>query len=174
MLDIARRSIEYGLRNDQPPRIISTDFEETLRMEMATFVTLKLNEQLRGCIGTTRPIAPLVNSINDNAYSAAFHDPRFTPLTRKEFWSVHISISVLTPSKVLEFDTEQELLQKLRPGTDGLIIEKQGRRATFLPAVWESIPDKTAFLSHLKNKAGLELSELPDRAWTYQSIQIHE
>lgn len=174
LLKVARQSINYGLENDHPQLINAMDFEEPLRVEMATFVTLKTDGQLRGCIGTTRPISPLVTSINHNAWSAAYHDPRFAPLTEKEFEAVHISISVLTPSSALVFNTEQELLQKLRPGTDGLIIEKQGQRATFLPSVWELIPDKMTFLAHLKNKAGMKLTEIPDQAWTYQSIQIQE
>ena len=145
-----------------------------LREEMATFVTLKIDGQLRGCIGNTHAISPLVTSINNNAWSAAYHDPRFNPLTDREFGAVKISISVLSPSTAISFRTEQELLQILCPGTDGLIIEKQGQRATFLPAVWETLPEKTQFLAHLKNKAGMKLSDIPERAWTYRCIHFQE
>lgn len=174
LLKVARQSIDYGLKNDHPQCINAMDFDEPLRVDMASFVTLKIDSQLRGCIGTTRPISPLVTGINNNAWSAAYRDPRFTPLSENEFEEVHISISILTPTITLEFRSEQELLDKLRPGEDGLIIEKQGQRATFLPSVWESLPDKSTFLNHLKNKAGMKLSEVPERAWVYQSIQFEE
>ena len=107
----------------------------------ATFVTLKISEKLRGCIGTIEAKYPLARSTAEYAYAAAFRDPRFKPLTEDEYDKITLSISILTPAEPIEFDSDAQLLQQLNPDVDGLIIESGQRSATFLPAVWESLPD---------------------------------
>lgn len=121
----------------------------------AAFVTLKKAGQLRGCIGSLSAHRPLAEDVSENAYAAAFRDPRFPPLRSEELDGLEISISVLTPPQRLSFASEQELLAQLRPGVDGLILTEGGRRGTFLPSVWESYPEPAVFLRHLKMKAGL-------------------
>jgi uncharacterized protein len=112
---------------------------------------------------------PLASVTAMHAYNAAFRDPRFPGLTHTEFLRTDISISVLTEKTPLHFESEQSLLDNLQAGTDGLIIAKGPRKATFLPAVWESLPDPEQFLRQLKLKAGIAAHETPDRAWTYGS-----
>jgi AmmeMemoRadiSam system protein A len=100
-------------------------------------------------------IRPLAHDIAENAYSAAFKDPRFPPLASHEFDDLEIHLSILTPASPILFSSEQNLLSQLQPGIDGLILEEGHRRGTFLPSVWESLPEPEQFLRHLKQKAGL-------------------
>ncbi|MDH3354086.1 MAG: AmmeMemoRadiSam system protein A [Chromatiales bacterium] len=155
LLQLARNAIRYGLDNGKPLTIDPDNFEEALKKMRACFVTLHLDGSLRGCIGSLEAYQPLIEDIAQNAYSAAFRDPRFSPLTKSEFDSITIDLSILTPASEMHFDSEANLLEQIRPNIDGLIIEDQGRRGTFLPSVWEQLPDKTEFLTHLKIKAGL-------------------
>lgn len=123
--------------------------------ERASFVTLEIDGHLRGCIGMLEACRPLAEDVAKNAIAAAFHDPRFPPLTYKEFESIEIHISVLSPPEEIYFTSEADLLAQIRPGIDGLILEEGVRPGTFLPSVWEELPDKTQFFAHLKLKAGL-------------------
>lgn len=174
LLTTARISIRHGLEKSAGLQLSVDDYPESLREIRATFVTLKIANQLRGCIGTTEAIAPLVVSVSDNAFASAFRDPRFQPLTHDEFNLVHIGISILTPNTPVAFTCEYDLFAQLRPGVDGLIIEKNNYRATFLPSVWEQLPNPEDFLRQLKLKAGMHLDQSPERAWVYQSISIEE
>lgn len=122
--------------------------------ERATFVTLTLDGNLRGCIGRLEACRPLVEDVVENARAAAFGDPRFAPLSKDEFETLEIHISVLSPSEEMVFVSEADLLEQIRPGVDGLILQEGGQRGTFLPSVWEELPDKELFLMHLKMKAG--------------------
>ena len=126
-----------------------------LMEKRATFVTLTLAGNLRGCIGMLEACRPLAEDVAQNAVSAAFHDPRFPPLSRDEFDDLKISISVLSPPQEMTFSSEADLLEKIRPGVDGLILQEGFRKGTFLPSVWEELPDKEMFFEHLKLKAGL-------------------
>jgi len=126
-----------------------------LKEKRATFVTLTLNGNLRGCIGMLEACRPLVEDVAENAVSAAFHDPRFPPLSREEFDDLKISISVLSPPQEMIFSDEADLLEKIRPGIDGLILQEGFRKGTFLPSVWEELPETERFFEHLKLKAGL-------------------
>lgn len=134
--------------------------DEALRQSVGTFVTLKSEGQLRGCIGNLEAVETLVESVARNALSAAFHDHRFPPLTAEEWPHIHIDISVLTPAGKLEYRDADELVERLRPGIDGVILQVGAARATFLPQVWEQLPDPALFLDHLCLKAGL-----PKEAW---------
>lgn len=155
LLEIAQQSIAYGLENHQSLPVEPNEYTETLQQKRATFVTLHIADQLRGCIGTLTAQQSLVEDISHNAYAAAFRDPRFSPLEHSEYPDLHYHISVLSDSSKIQFSSEAELLEQLRPGIDGLVLEDNGHRGTFLPSVWEQLPEPTDFLDHLKQKAGL-------------------
>lgn len=135
----------------------------------ACFVTLLKDGQLRGCIGTLEAHQSLGQDIIDNARRAAFSDPRFAPVSETELARLTLEVSVLTEPVALEVADENSLLASLRPGEDGLIVEYGGRRATFLPSVWEQLPEPRQFVAALKRKAGLaaELDAGMMRWWRY-------
>jgi len=121
----------------------------------ATFITLKEGGRLRGCIGSLEARRPLLDDICHNAVAAAFRDSRFPPLVESELNKIGVEISVLSEAKPMDFFDELDALAQLRPGVDGIILEWGLHRATFLPQVWEDLPQPQYFLTHLKNKAGL-------------------
>lgn len=157
LLDVARASIQHGLRHRRALTVNPDDYPETLRPLRATFVTLETGGQLRGCIGALVAYQPLVQDVAAHAYAAAFEDPRFPELRPDEFPNLEIFISVLSPPEPMRCNSEEDLLKQVRPGVDGLILQFHQYRATFLPAVWESLPDPYVFLAQLKHKAGLPL-----------------
>ena len=171
LLKLARDSISYGLKNSKALTIKVQNFEDELRQNRACFVTLHKNNQLRGCIGSLEAQRALVLDVCENAYSAAFRDLRFNRLQESEFDQLALSISVLTPSTEIDFDSEQDLLGKIQPGIDGLILQEGYHRGTFLPSVWEQLPDPAEFLQHLKIKAGLSANFWSDtiRVSLYQT-----
>jgi len=126
-----------------------------LRASGASFVTLKKGGELRGCIGSLEAVRAVGDDVQANATAAAFHDPRFAPLQDYEFDAVRIEVSLLSAAATLSFRDENDALAQLAPGRDGLIFEYAGHRATFLPQVWEQLPEPRAFLGQLKHKAGL-------------------
>lgn len=156
LLAVAREAIARGFTEGAPWSPEPSAYPTALRVPAATFVTLERCGALRGCIGTLTAHQPLVADVAEHAFGAAFHDPRFAPLAAAEWPDTAVSISVLSPPVPLAFADEQDLLRQIRPGQDGLILEDQGHRATFLPAVWESLPEKADFWRHLKAKAGLQ------------------
>ena len=173
-MGVARDTIAHGLTHGRPLPVRASDYEEALRAVRATFVTLQIGGQLRGCIGALEARMPLVEDVAQHAFAAAFQDPRFSPLSEKEFPQLDIHISILTPSEPIEFQGEADLLNQLHPRKDGLTIVKGGRRATFLPSVWESLPEPRQFLQHLKIKAGISDldADEPLRAWRYTTESI--
>ena len=174
LLRLARDSIAYGLSEGKPLPVRAEDYEQVLREVRASFVTLHLEGQLRGCIGALAARLPLVEDVAEHAFAAAFRDPRFPPLTEGELPQVDLHISILTPSEPMSIADEADLLRQLRPGVDGLIIAKGDKRATFLPSVWESLPDPAQFLAHLKIKAGIGEAENDEslKAWRYTTESI--
>jgi AmmeMemoRadiSam system protein A len=126
-----------------------------LRAPGATFVTLMREGKLRGCIGTLEARRPLAEDVAENAVSAAFSDPRFTPLTRDELGDTEIEVSLLSAAEPLPVDDEAAVLAQLRPGIDGVIFEYGRHRSTFLPQVWEQLAEPAEFMAQLKYKAGL-------------------
>ncbi|MEW6331800.1 MAG: AmmeMemoRadiSam system protein A [Pseudomonadota bacterium] len=154
LLQLAADSIRKGLCGETLS-VRAADYPEPLQALRATFVTLHVDARLRGCIGTLEARQTLVQDVASNAYSAAFRDPRFSSLTWTEFERLDIHISVLSPPEPMQFATEDELVAQLRPRVDGLIIEEGYSRGTFLPSVWEQLPDPREFLRQLKHKAGL-------------------
>lgn len=155
LLDLAAASIRHGLRHHTPLTPEVTGYPEPLREPRACFVTLRIDGELRGCIGSLEAYQALVLDVAHNAFAAAFRDPRFSPLHEAEFPALEIHISVLSPPTPLQFLDETDLLRQLRPGVDGLILTVQGHRGTFLPSVWESLPRPEVFFNQLKRKAGL-------------------
>lgn len=121
----------------------------------ASFVTLSMNQRLRGCIGSLQAHRPLLLDVKANAYAAAFRDPRFSPLTLAEFDTTEIEISLLSAQQPLQFKNENEALAQLRPMVDGVVFQYGHYRSTFLPQVWEQLPKAEIFMSQLKQKAGL-------------------
>lgn len=174
LVEIAHASIQRGLGGAGPLRPDPADYAPPLQALRAAFTTLSLDGSLRGCIGTTEAIAPLVTAVADSAFSAAFHDPRFTPLTRLEYERVELSLSLLSAPQPLMFASEEELLSQVRPGVHGLTIARGGNKGTFLPSVWEQITSPSTFLQQLKRKAGLGEAEAPEQAWTYTTESIGE
>ena len=173
LLRLARFGIHRHFDSESEQQFME-EIIPSLKQELACFVTLKIETALRGCIGNMEPHSSLYATVLRNAHSAAFHDPRFNPLTEQELSDINISISVLNKPQALPFANEIDLLSKLKKNIDGLVIEKDNKRATFLPAVWESIQQPEQFLNQLKLKAGMELSDSPDRAYIYQTISISE
>jgi AmmeMemoRadiSam system protein A len=155
LLALARESIAHGLAHGRALAVDPTDYAPQLQAQRAAFVTLHEHGQLRGCIGHLEAVQPLVRDVVENAFAAAFRDPRFPPVTAGELEALHIEISVLTIPQPMQFASEADLLAQIEPGRDGLILEEGRARGTFLPSVWASLPQPEAFLRHLKLKAGL-------------------
>ncbi|EKE00917.1 MAG: AMMECR1 protein [uncultured bacterium] len=168
ILDTADNAIKFGLENHRVLKVKPEDYPEKLRAPGASFVTLEINGQLRGCVGSLEAYQPLIQDVAQNAYSAAFRDPRFYPLTVDEYPNITKHISVLSKPEGVSFASEEDLLKQIRPGVDGLILSDRGYRGTFLPAVWESLPTPELFLQHLKQKAGL-----PANYWS-ETIKIEK
>ena len=159
LLDVARRTIEEQLFNRKGPKKSDVDFPGIFNAHRGTFVTLTIQGGLRGCIGHITPQETLLEGIKANAINAAFKDPRFRPLNKKEWKNVKIEVSILTDPKPLSYTGANDLLEKLRPDVDGVILKKGYHQSTFLPQVWEQLPKKEEFLTHLCQKAGLEGDE---------------
>ncbi len=155
LLQLARASIQHGLKYGPAIGVNHQDFSKRLCEHGAAFVTLEKHQKLRGCIGSVEAYRPLVDDVAEHGWNAAFKDPRFSPLTPEEFDHLQIEISVLTKAEEMVFHSEQDFIRQIVPGEDGLILEDGYHRSLFLPAVWEKLPDIDSFLSHLKQKAGL-------------------
>lgn len=157
LLDAAWTSIEQGLVHRRLFPIEVSRYPPRLQVDRGVFVTLTVEGHLRGCVGTLDAQSPLIANVAEYAHAAGFADPRFPELTWSEFSLVDVQVSVLSELQPVRFTSESDLLDQLRPGIDGLLLEEQGRRSTFLPAVWKRLPEKRRFLFELKRKAGLPL-----------------
>lgn len=159
LLKIACDSLQNGVKNGKALRIDTTEFDNSLIENRATFVTLHKehanNKELRGCIGSLIAHQPLVIDVAENAYSAGFRDPRFPALTNDELEVLEVHISILTPPELMSFTSRDDLLEQIRPNVDGLILSDGFSRGTFLPSVWEQLPGQEEFLQNLLMKAGL-------------------
>jgi len=151
LLDVAWRTLAADLGGESAPLPAAAWLQE----QGACFVTLHRGGELRGCIGSMLAHRPLVEDVQVNTRAAAFGDPRFPPLQARELEDLSIEISLLSTLEPMEFESEADLIRQLRPGVDGLLLEHDLHRGTFLPAVWRSLPDSQFFLSKLKAKAGL-------------------
>ena len=159
LITVARKTIENRLFNRKDQSQSDADVSPKYSERRGTFVTLTIDGNLRGCIGHIIPQESLIKGVRVNAINAAFRDPRFRPLSNKEWERIKIEVSILTDPKPLDYSDADDLLNKLRPGIDGVIIKKGFSQATFLPQVWEQLPDKKEFLTHLCTKARLDGSE---------------
>lgn len=155
LITVAWDSIRHGLAHGAPLRPDRAAFPTVLRAHRAAFVTLHHFHSLRGCVGHLDPCMPLVLDVAENAFAAAFRDPRFSGLEPWEFHGLTLEVSVLSIPEPMHFRDETDLLRQLRPGVDGLILSEGAARGTFLPAVWEALPEPRQFLTELKRKAGL-------------------
>jgi len=155
LLQIARQSISNGLAQGSPLDVVQHALEGVLGRPLGVFVTLTQGNALRGCIGSMETHEPLAKSVAESAFGAAFRDPRFPQLEVHELDETHIGISILSPMEPLAYTSRSELLAGLRPHTDGLLLQDREHRSTFLPQVWQQLPDPEAFLDQLLLKAGL-------------------
>ena len=173
LLDLARKTLESIVRGDDspPPK---PDIARLAR-NYGCFVTLNSHGRLRGCIGNIEPVKPLYKSVYDNTINAAFHDPRFPKVRAAETGDITIEVSVLTRPAPLEFKSPEDLLEKLVPLEHGVILKMGARQSTFLPQVWEQLPDKQMFLEHLSMKAGASKDEWKRaEVWVYKAVHFSE
>ncbi len=168
LLHIARVAIENAVMGKVAPPIDQTSLTQALREQGSSFVTLTIHGELRGCIGALEAYQPLVEDVREHAIAAALNDPRFPPLTHKELSRIQIEVSRLTSPQELEYSDSDDLLKKLRPHVDGVILKHGHRRATFLPQVWEKVPDTVEFLEQLCYKMG-ERGNL----WRETKLQVY-
>jgi AmmeMemoRadiSam system protein A len=167
LLQLARQTLVAATaagRNPEPP---TDGLTRTLTEPRACFVTLTRNGSLRGCIGHLSPKEPLWKAVIENARYAALYDPRFPPVSASELGQIEIEISVLTEPRPLEFRSPEDLLNKLQPGQDGVVLESGSGRATFLPQVWDDLPDKVVFLGRLCQKGGWD-----ENAWREPGMNV--
>ena len=167
LVALARTSLDASVR--KTPHSSPDCIPEILNEKRGCFVTLTVNGALRGCIGYIDPIEPLYKAVVENARNAALHDPRFSPVTPEELDKIRIEISVLTVPQDLPYRDSTDLLRKLRPQIDGVILQKGPYKSTFLPQVWEQLPDKIQFLQHLAKKAGMALDQ-----WKNADVKIYQ
>ena len=178
LLRIAREAIEHAVRGEKSSPQNSSTLSPNLREQGASFVTLTINKRLRGCIGALEAYQPLADDVREHAVAAALEDPRFPPVSEDELNRIQIEVSRLTRPIPLEYKDADDLLSKLRPHVDGVILKDgYSRRATFLPQVWEKIPNPSEFLNNLCYKMGAR-----DDLWrtkhldvlVYQVEEFHE
>ncbi len=176
LLSIARQSIRHGLNTGQPLTVTADGWAGVPAEEYGNFVTLTQAGQLRGCVGCVEPTQPLAPSVAAHAFGAAFGDPRFPPLTDTEAEHTRIEISVLSSPEPVDAPTRESLAAALRPRKDGLLLADGTHRATFLPKVWEQLPDPEQFIAHLRSKAGLSAHGWSDtiRCFRYHTISFAE
>ena len=167
LLELARKTLERCTAGGGLPEVADGSVPAACRADRGCFVTLTKDGELRGCIGNILPAGPLFKSVSNNARSAALSDFRFRPVTAPEASGLRIEISVLSALEPLRFDSPEDLLAKLRPNRDGVVLRIGGAGATFLPQVWEQLPDKAEFLSHLSEKAGCAPS-----AWRGKDVTV--
>ncbi len=171
LLRLARASLSEKLEQPlAPSEIEALDHhlkDPALETLAGTFVTLKLRNCLRGCIGCLHPVEPIRAGVRSNALNAAFHDPRFAPLTARELDQVRIEVSVLSAPRPLDYTDAEDLMARLAPHVHGVILRKDHASATFLPQVWEQLPAAVDFLSHLCRTAGL-----PPDEWKRSRLEV--
>jgi uncharacterized protein len=177
LLRLAREALEHGVKGKSLPSLDPSILTPRLQEDGASFVTLTESGQLRGCIGALEPYQSLAQDVREHAVAAALEDPRFPPVNDRELGRINIEVSRLTRPVPLPYTDANDLLSRLRPHVDGVILRDSFRRATFLPQVWEKIPDPAEFLSNLCYKMGAD-PELWRRkhleVLVYQVEEFHE
>jgi len=172
LLGLARETVEEVVRNSVVPEIDASGLSSRLIEPKGCFVTLNKNGRLRGCVGDILPRQPLYRAVVENARNAAVEDRRFPPVQPEELGQIEIEISVLTLPEPLDFDSPDDLLRKLRPHVDGVVLVMGSRHATFLPQVWEDLPDTETFLAHLSRKAEMAPWAWRDRGTSVLTYQV--
>jgi hypothetical protein len=167
LLHVARIALEAAVRSEVPPKLDLSNLPPELRAIGASFVTLTKRGELRGCIGSLEASKPLIEDVAEHAVAAGLEDYRFPPVQPHELQEIEIEISRLTPTQPVSYTDSQELLSRLRPGVDGVVLKDGWRRATFLPQVWEKLPDPEQFLRQLCQKLG----SAPN-AWRYKKLEV--
>lgn len=167
LLKIARQALEESVHGKPLPKLDLDSLPSSLSSDGASFVTLTIAGQLRGCIGTLQAHQPLAADVQEHAMAAALQDFRFPQVRPVELPSIEIEVSILTPAKPLAYDGPSDLVQKLKPGEDGVVMADGYRKATFLPQVWDSLPTAEEFLSHLCMKMGA-----PANLWKKKNLDI--
>ena len=168
LLRLARQTIQLTAAGERLPRLGLADYSDDLQRDGASFVTLTLGGQLRGCIGALEAYQPLVLDVQEHAAAAASEDYRFRPVRPEEVPLLTVEISRLTPTQALLYEDGRDLVNQLRPGLDGVLLKDGGRRATFLPQVWEKLPEPQDFLSHLCVKMGT-----PSDYWRTHKMDVY-
>jgi AmmeMemoRadiSam system protein A len=168
LLRVAREAINATAHRQPIPKLDLAGMPPTLTVQRTSFVTLTRYGELRGCIGGLEARMPLVADVQEHAIGAATQDPRFDPVTPNEVAELHIEISVLTPQESVTYATPEELLKILRPHIDGVTLVNGYRRATFLPQVWEKVPDPKTFLEMLSEKMGAQ-----PETWRSAQTQVY-
>ena len=177
LLKLAREALETGARAQPLPPLDAASLTPLLRADGASFVTLTVGGNLRGCIGALEPYQPLAEDVREHAVAAALEDYRFPPVREPELAKIAIEVSRLTLPARLDYAGPDDLLAKLRPGMDGVILRDGVRRATFLPQVWEKIPDQAEFLANLCYKMGAASDTWQKKhleVLVYQVEEFHE
>jgi len=177
LLKLARSAIISELMKDRNIIAKPKDVSPLLKEKRGCFVTLHKGGSLRGCIGTIEPTTALISCVEENAINAAFRDPRFSPIDRDEVDAVDIEISVLTVPREIKHTNREDLKKQIIPGVHGVILSQGYRRSTFLPQVWEQLPQKEDFLEHLCLKGGMSRSawrELSTRVEVYEAEYFSE
>ena len=174
LLDLAHASIRHGLQEGRPLTVTLAGLPDELAVPRASFVTLEKGGRLRGCIGSLEAWRPLAVDVAENAFAAAFRDPRFPPVRADEADTLATHLSLLTPAVAMTFSSEADLLAQLQPGVDGLILSEGPCRGTFLPSVWAELPTPQLFLTQLKRKAGLAADYWSPgvRIWRYTTEMV--
>lgn len=177
LLKLARESIELVVGEKTLPKLNLDSFTPFLQQKGASFVTLTIQKELRGCIGALEAYQPLVEDVREHAIAAALEDPRFLPVEKNELNRIRIEVSILSVPQALSYDSSEDLIKKIRPHVDGVTIKYGERKATFLPQVWEKIPDPSEFMNQLCykmiGKADL-WRETKLQVFTYQVEEFQE
>ncbi len=177
LLNIAREALENSVRDEPLPEIQLNRLPTNLQKQGASFVTLTMQGNLRGCIGTLEAYQALAHDVQEHAVAAALQDPRFPPVRPPELEAIQIEVSVLSPKALLDYSDPADLIDKLRVNIDGVVLQDGYRKATFLPQVWEKLPKPEEFLSHLCLKMGAPANhwrKKPLKVYTYQVQEFHE
>ena len=177
LLEEARRSLECGVNGMPLEPLNLADFSPKLQKNGVVFVTLTIQGKLRGCVGAIEAYQPLIEDVREHAIAAGLRDYRFPPVKSDELDEISMEISRLTIPQPLHYESPEDLLRKLRPGIDGVVIKEGGQRATFLPQVWEKLPSPIVFLEHLCQKMGTSPDLWRQKnldIYTYQVEELHE
>jgi len=170
---VAQDSVQHGLTVQTALHVELTNTSLELSTLKASFVTLKINGNLRGCIGTLEAHRSLIEDVAHNAYAAAFKDSRFSPVTEKEISRLQYHISVLSVPQTMQIDNEADLYRQLQAGRDGIVLIDKNHRSTFLPCVWESLTTPQSFIEQLKIKAGLDANYWSDSI-NFERYEVEE